>query len=881
MWRFWPVVLAFLPLTAGLGCMNPICGANLEMKMKNCDPDSNEICGQFGGRRHDNLRLEALDIPCPTKESIFAPISGELSYVMPFGGDESMRCRDQAARIDGTGPWQGYYALITTVILTKYGGEVSAGERIGYAGNIECHLDGTQQSDTNYVQLQVFKGGKPIDPTSHFKDCMCTGQICETNHKNQLIGDFKGDTRFNGVKGFEIVCPMAEEENEETDDIETRAPIIYSPIEGEIIGRKRLHFDFANQRYEGCDNEGIFIVGTNRWIDFQVAIYNAKYREDLGFGRKRIQQGQAIGYRLTCPKSPDSVFVEFRFQGKLVNVTNLVVAEDCRLNLNQKSMFLDYSAVDEAFGLEVVEELLTKHSYIAINLESLCQQLGWKPTDSSETDSAAFPVEKTGKRPELVLKPKNLAETDEDRQTLEILDGHIKLEVQEKPVEVVEEVKPKETSKSSETEDELDGPIGIDLTKIDVERIIQLEKTLEKDLDIENILRKLERMAQNGEKPYFSTFLLSLMKKVKYDPRSAPTLIEGQIINVYFGIHVQSISNFELATMDYDMDVWMRMAWRDPRLAHGFDAPILISEETILKKVWRPDPFFSNSKLSLFHRVTFLNFYMYVFPNGVLFFEARLHLKPKCVLTLCNYPHDSQVCSVKISSIAFTNDVVQFHWFPKRKDAIRFNRNVQLPELYIHNFSSGICDGQRKSGNFTCLEAKINMKRNLGFHLAQTYIPTATCVFFSWVSVWLPEEFVEGRIFVSLTVFLTLSAESNAAKETLPKVSYIKAIDIWFGFTATFVFSTVLQALVVILLEYQSKALKEQLEKNGDNLAVVKATKMIRQSRAYHRYGRRLDSFFKIMYPVIFVIFLIIYRFVIIEGPENKCLRADRGRNEL
>lgn len=58
--------------------------------------------------------------------------------------------------------------------------------------------------------------------------------------------------------------------------------------------------------------------------------------------------------------------------------------------------------------------------------------------------------------------------------------------------------------------------------------------------------------------------------------------------------------------------------------------------------------------------------------------------------------------------------------------------------------------------------------------MAQTYIPTAICVVFSWISVWLPEEFVDGRIFVSLTVFLTLSAESSSAKEILPKVSYMK-----------------------------------------------------------------------------------------------------------
>ncbi|VDK70038.1 unnamed protein product [Anisakis simplex] len=100
---------------------------------------------------------------------------------------------------------------------------------------------------------------------------------------------------------------------------------------------------------------------------------------------------------------------------------------------------------------------------------------------------------------------------------------------------------------------------------------------------------------------------------------------------------------------DYDMDVWLRMAWRDPRLAHGFDRPIMINEETFLKlvtirfhhfywtdltelnvleflsfrKLWRPDPFFANAKKASFHRVTYLNFYMLIFPQGEIFFETR------------------------------------------------------------------------------------------------------------------------------------------------------------------------------------------------------------------------------------------------------------------
>jgi hypothetical protein len=330
MLRYCLILAAVFGYVHSLGCMKPACGANLETKLQKCDPTSEEQCGQFKGRRHNNAHLEAIDIPCPVKEAIFAPISGKLSYVMPFGGDKKQKCADQAARIDGTGQWQGFYAIITTVILTKYGGEVSAGEKIGYAGNIECALESSQQSNTNYIQMQLFHSGKPIDPTNHFINCMCTGQICETNYDNQLIGGFKGDSKYNGVKGFELVCTLAEEDDEETDEIKTKAPVIYSPIEGEIIGRKRLRFDNSNHRYEGCDNEALFIIGTGKWTDFQVSIYNVKYREDMGFGRKHIQQGQPIGYRLTCPKSPDSVFVEFRFQGTVVNITDQVTANNCK-----------------------------------------------------------------------------------------------------------------------------------------------------------------------------------------------------------------------------------------------------------------------------------------------------------------------------------------------------------------------------------------------------------------------------------------------------------------------------------------------------------------------------------------------------------------------
>ena len=53
-------------------------------------------------------------------------------------------------------------------------------------------------------------------------------------------------------------------------------------------------------------------------------------------------------------------------------------------------------------------------------------------------------------------------------------------------------------------------------------------------------------------------------------------------------------------------------------------------------------------------------------------------------------------------------------------------------------------------------------------------------------------QFMEGRIGVAITVLLTLSTESAGAREHLPSVSYMKAIDLWFVVESARVASTLL-----------------------------------------------------------------------------------------
>ncbi|CAJ0608677.1 unnamed protein product [Cylicocyclus nassatus] len=417
---------------------------------------------------------------------------------------------------------------------------------------------------------------------------------------------------------------------------------------------------------------------------------------------------------------------------------------------------------------------------------------------------------------------------------------------------------------------EIEGPIGVNITALEAAgvNLTALAEKLRNDTEVDEILSRTNA----STKTLGGSYILPVLSKNQYDPFSAPIVFQGSAVVVRFGIYIESMSNFQTSTMDYDMDIYLMMSWRDARLVTPYDKPILVKEEEILEKIWRPDPFFANAKEAEFHEVTFLNFLMRIFPDGLVLYETRVKIKPSCNLILCKYPHDKQTCDLLIKSFAYPVETVQFEWFTRRADAIDKNPDVKLPELYIDRYEPTTCTKARKSGAFSCLRAVFRLKRDVGFHIAQTYIPTSLALMFSWVGVWLPEEFMEGRIGVAITVLLTLSTESAGAREHLPSVSYLKAIDLWFGFITGFVFFTLLQTLFVIGFDKRANQLKKWALKGKSDMTEDQRDMMMQKAQRYHKTGRYLDNFCRVFYPLSFLLFLIMYYFVFTEGRQDDCI---------
>ena len=64
------------------------------------------------------------------------------------------------------------------------------------------------------------------------------------------------------------------------------------------------------------------------------------------------------------------------------------------------------------------------------------------------------------------------------------------------------------------------------------------------------------------------------------------------------------------------------------------------------------------------------------------------------------------------------------------------------------------------TGNYSCLLAELHLKRSLGFHMVQSYLPTILIVVISWVSFWMDTDSVPGRTTLGVTTLLTVSSKS-------------------------------------------------------------------------------------------------------------------------
>jgi hypothetical protein len=104
-------------------------------------------------------------------------------------------------------------------------------------------------------------------------------------------------------------------------------------------------------------------------------------------------------------------------------------------------------------------------------------------------------------------------------------------------------------------------------------------------------------------------------------------------------------------------------------------------------------------------------------------------------------------------------------------------------------------------GTFSALKADLVMTRKVGFYFLQVFVPSVLLVVLSWVSFWVDPDAVPARVSLGVTCVLTMTTQSSGIQQSLPPVSYVKAIDIWMLVCLLFVFAALLEFAYVNVLK--------------------------------------------------------------------------------
>ncbi|KAM6440339.1 gamma-aminobutyric acid receptor subunit gamma-1 isoform 2-T3 [Liasis olivaceus] len=209
-------------------------------------------------------------------------------------------------------------------------------------------------------------------------------------------------------------------------------------------------------------------------------------------------------------------------------------------------------------------------------------------------------------------------------------------------------------------------------------------------------------------------------------------------------------------------------------------------------KIWIPDTFFRNSRKSDAHWITTPNRLLRIWSDGRVLYTLRLTINAECYLQLHNFPMDEHSCPLEFSSYGYPRNEIIYKWKKSSVEVAdpKYWRLYQFAFVGLRNTTD---ISHTQSGDYVVMTIFFVLSRRMGYFTIQTYIPCILTVVLSWVSFWINKDAVPARTSLGITTVLTMTTLSTIARKSLPKVSYVTAMDLFVSVCFIFVFAALME----------------------------------------------------------------------------------------
>ncbi|VDN10714.1 unnamed protein product [Dibothriocephalus latus] len=298
----------------------------------------------------------------------------------------------------------------------------------------------------------------------------------------------------------------------------------------------------------------------------------------------------------------------------------------------------------------------------------------------------------------------------------------------------------------------------------------------------------------------------------KFRMLSMPPRTAGLPIYVDISLHIHSIPEVNVRTMEFSVVLILRQRWHDARVQRNATAALdldQVPQSRLCKLIWIPDLYFLNARDGTLHQVTQPNEMIWIHADGVIIYSQKLTLRLFCRMTFWNFPMDTQTCSILLGSYGYAKKEVEVRWWTTKHHyatehhvepllehlAVETNEELGLNVFKNPVYAFPVCNSSTfVTGAFSCLELELRLVRKYGFYIIYAYLPSSLVVLIAWMAFLIDPRAVPARVSLGLLSIIALITHNASLLVHLPNVSYIKAIDLWFFVCLAFVSSTLVES---------------------------------------------------------------------------------------
>ncbi|XP_036144246.1 pH-sensitive chloride channel 2 isoform X1 [Monomorium pharaonis] len=330
---------------------------------------------------------------------------------------------------------------------------------------------------------------------------------------------------------------------------------------------------------------------------------------------------------------------------------------------------------------------------------------------------------------------------------------------------------------------------------------------------LSGILLFADAIKLSGDCPSFGTsmtqteLLQELANECRYDKMVRPpgVINETNPIRIYTRAFIYTIKSNMAKTLQFEVQLMLQFRYLDKRLKFADIAPYLTQiygGQNAHELIWTPTVYIANERTSVVmgsgvkDLLISINSYGMVMLNTSVHLNFRLEATLNCGFRLEKFPFDVQECPLVFESWTHNVNEMVLDW---DKTPIVIADNLYLTEYKLmdkwvnRSYTSSQQHYGHFAGNFSSISITFKLAREMGFFMMDYYVPSILIVVISWVSFWLHVDASAPRIVLGTNTILAFMTLASKVENSLPKVSYIKASEIWFLGCTIFLFAAMVE----------------------------------------------------------------------------------------